>query len=65
MLRAMKKDGDEILFDSINIKTHNIKDVVLRGKMNQKINVPPREVCGMYKGNKTFACGLYEIGTSL
>jgi hypothetical protein len=33
-LRAIKKDGEEIIFDLLNINNHNIKDVVLKGQMN-------------------------------
>jgi hypothetical protein len=34
MLRVVKKYGEEILFDSINIRTHNINDIVLIKQMN-------------------------------
>jgi hypothetical protein len=29
MFKAMKKDAKNILFDSINIKTHNISDTIV------------------------------------
>jgi hypothetical protein len=45
-LRAIKKVGEEITFDLLNINKHNIKDVVLRGQMNQKTNAPPQKICG-------------------
>jgi hypothetical protein len=34
MLKAIKKDGQIIMFDSLNISNHNIKDAFLKGHMN-------------------------------
>jgi hypothetical protein len=34
MLKAIKKGGQKIVFDSLNIGNHNIKDVPFKGYMN-------------------------------
>jgi hypothetical protein len=61
MLRVVKKDGEEILFDSINIRTHNINDIVLIEQINQKGNF--RHVKYVEQGGQdiTLICGMHIL----
>lgn len=45
-LKANKKNGDEIIFDLLNINNHSINDVILEVQMNKKKNVSPPKVWG-------------------
>ncbi len=52
-MRVVKKDGNEIIFEVLNISTFNIKDDFLQGHLNQK-NMQRQEKHFRQGADKTF-----------
>jgi hypothetical protein len=51
MLKAIKKDGQEIMFDTLNINNYNIKGELLKGYIYEpKKNVSQPQKCGRKLG---------------